>query len=100
MRHFSFLCMNSYSCSIFQSALLSEITGREKKSVGGEDINSEEETYQGAITPFTETTINLADGPMSPEGDADDEKPTFDHYQDPRYAYVCCVKAWSCTCAL
>ena len=46
----------------------------------GEDNNSEEEAYQGAITPFTETTINLVDGPMSPE--VDDEKPTFDHYQD------------------
>ena len=44
---------------------------------GQRELDSDEDD-QGAITPFTETTVNLPDMPMSPE--TDEEKPTFDHY--------------------
>ncbi|XP_067931166.1 dynein axonemal heavy chain 6-like [Watersipora subatra] len=53
----------------------------DKSSRALED-NDSEDAYQGAITPFTETTINLADGLMSPE--QDDVKPTFDDYRAER----------------
>lgn len=46
-----------------------------------EEEDDSEEEDNGAITPFTETTVNLPEMPITPD---DDVKPTFDHYNGQR----------------
>lgn len=46
-------------------------------------LNEEDEEENGMITPFTETTVNLPEMPISPEGE-DEERPTFDYYNSDR----------------
>lgn len=49
---------------------------------GDNNGDAEENDDIGAITPFTETTVNLPDMPITPE--QEDEKPTFDNVRAKR----------------